>query len=247
MLRKHSLMRPNLRDRLMAGAKLRAPPAAPITIAQEVFIADVSGALWHEATRTLIVSDLHLEKGSSFARRGIFLPPYDTAMTLSRLAQVALRFQPTVIMALGDSFHDGEGAERLSQDDRTSLQALQQGRDWIWIAGNHDPDAPLNVGGQSCDEIQLGSVTLRHEPTGAAGELAGHLHPVARVTAPAGSVRRRCFVSDGQRCILPAFGALAGGLNIRDVAYDGLVHEPVLHVLGRNRVYGVPLSRCVPD
>jgi len=247
MLRKHSSMRPALRDRLVAGATLRAPPTAPITVAQESFIPDVSGTLWHEATRTLIVSDLHLEKGSSFAKRGIFLPPYDTAMTLARLAQAALRFQPACIIALGDSFHDRQGAGRLSPEDRASLHQLQQGREWIWIAGNHDPDAPQEVGGFSCDLYELGGVTLRHQPTGAPAELAGHLHPVARVTAPAGSVRRRCFISDGERCILPAFGALAGGLNILDSAYDGLLQEPVLHVLGRNRVYAVPVARCVPD
>jgi hypothetical protein len=217
----------------------------------EAALADASGALWLADHGALVVSDLHFEKGSAFAGRGVLLPPYDTAATLARLDAVVARYAPRVIVALGDSFHDGAGALRMGEADRASLRALQAGRDWIWISGNHDPQPPEGMGGFCAAEHRLGALALRHEPQvcAAPGEVAGHLHPVARVASPGGSLRRRCFASDGLRCILPAFGAFAGGLNIRDAAFAPLFsHAPlVAHVMGRSRVYAVPLARCLRD
>ena len=217
----------------------------------EAALPDVSGALWLADHGAIVVSDLHFEKGSAFARRGVMLPPYDTAATLGRLADVVARYAPKLIVALGDSFHDGGGVARMGEADRAALRALQAGRDWIWISGNHDPEPPDDLGGVCAARISLGALTLRHEPqAGAApGEVAGHLHPVARVSAPAGTLRRRCFVSDGARCVMPAFGAFAGGLNIRDAAFAPLFSGPrmVAHVMGRGRIYAVPMARCLGD
>ena len=217
----------------------------------EAAVADVSGALWLADHGALVVSDLHFEKGSAYAKRGVMLPPYDTAATLARLADVVARYAPRMIVALGDSFHDGGGAARMGEANRAALRGLQAGRDWIWISGNHDPEPPIELGGACAGEMRLGALTLRHEPqAGAApGEVAGHLHPVARVVSPAGSLRRRCFASDGARCILPAFGAFAGGLNICDAAFAPLFSRApvVAHVLGRTRIYSVPIMRCLGD
>ena len=217
----------------------------------EAALPDVSGALWLADHGALVVSDLHFEKGSAYARRGVMLPPYDTAATLARLADVVARVAPRVIVALGDSFHDGGGPARMGEADRAALRALQQGREWIWISGNHDPEAPADLGGLCAGEIRLGALTLRHEPQAGAspGEVAGHLHPVARVFSPAGSLRRRCFASDGSRCVMPAFGAFAGGLNILDAAFAPLFPGApmVAHVMGRSRIYGTPVSRCRSD
>ena len=144
-------------------------------------LADLSGALFWEEQRLLVVSDLHLEKGSSFAARGVLLPPYDTVATLSRLAAVIARHDPRMVIALGDSFHDRDAHERLSAPDRDALAALQARRDWIWISGNHDPALPSDLGGVVATEVAIGPIAFRHEPTGAVGEIAGHLHPKARV------------------------------------------------------------------
>ncbi|RYB03304.1 ligase-associated DNA damage response endonuclease PdeM [Lichenibacterium ramalinae] len=212
-------------------------------------LADVCGALFHEADGVLLVADLHLEKGSSFARRGLMLPPYDTAATLAKLGAVVARTRPRLVVALGDSFHDRAGASRMGEADRAALAALQAGRDWVWLAGNHDPAPPKGLGGTTAATWSLGPLTLRHEPLpGApAGEIAGHLHPVAIVAGAGGAVRRRAFVSDGTRCIMPAFGAYAGGLNFRHPAFAGLLKEGrrIAHALGRDRVYAIPESRCL--
>jgi DNA ligase-associated metallophosphoesterase len=209
------------------------------------FLADLSGALFWEQERLLVVSDLHLEKGSSFATRGVLLPPYDTVATLSRLAAVIAHYDPRTVIALGDSFHDRDAHERLSTPDREVLSAVQVGRDWIWIAGNHDPVLPSALGGAVASEVAIGGIVFRHEPTGTAGEIAGHLHPKARVSTRGRSMERRCFASDGARAIMPAFGAYAGGLSIRDRAFAKIfATDFIAHVLGDSRMHAIAASRC---
>jgi DNA ligase-associated metallophosphoesterase len=217
-----------------------------VTIADVTFVADVAGALFWQEQRLLIVSDLHLEKGSSYARRGVLLPPYDTLATLSRLTAVMARHDPRMVIALGDSFHDRDAHERLSTSNREMLAAMQMRRDWIWISGNHDPALPPDLGGTVANEVAIGPIVFRHEPTGAAGEIAGHLHPKARVATRGRSMERRCFASDGERAVMPAFGAYTGGLSIRDIAFSRIFGAPgfMAHVLGDNRVHAIAASRC---
>ena len=215
-------------------------------VAGVTFIADLSGALYWQEQSLLVVSDLHLEKGSSFAARGVLLPPSDTAATLGRLAMVIARHDPRMVIALGDSFHDRSAHERLSAADRDAIAALQARRDWIWISGNHDPALPTRLGGIVATEVAIGRIAFRHEPTGAAGEIAGHLHPKARVATRARSVERRCFASDGERAVMPAFGAYSGGLSIRDAAFARIFPSPdfTVHVLGDIRLHTIAASRC---
>ncbi len=212
---------------------------------------DSSGALYWPEERLLAVADLHFEKGSSYATRRVFLPPYDTAATLMRLLELVCLYQPKRIVALGDSFHDAAASARLGVQDRARIRALQSGRDWIWIAGNHDPAPPPGLDGDVMDELAIGRIRFRHAPRADAeeGEIAGHLHPMARIGGLGGTVRRRCFVSDGTRCILPAFGAFAGGLNLRDEAFGFLFREAdrFAHILGRSQVYRVAHRFCLPD
>jgi DNA ligase-associated metallophosphoesterase len=214
------------------------------------FAADCAGALYWPEESLLVVADLHLEKGSSFARRGMLLPPYDTTETLARLAQLIVRYAPRIVIALGDNFHDGGGPARLSDADRASLMALQRGREWVWIAGNHDPDPADGIGGTFAATLSLGALTFRHEPSRDApeGELAGHLHPVARIVQRGRAVSRRCFATDGKSLVMPAFGAFTGGLNIRDRAFTSVfgARQFTAHMLGDRRVYAFSSSRCLP-
>jgi DNA ligase-associated metallophosphoesterase len=217
-----------------------------VTVAGVTLVADLSGALFWEEQGLLVVSDLHLEKGSSFAARGVLLPPYDTVATLARLAAVVARHDPHMVIALGDSFHDRDAHERLSAPDRDAIAAFQEGRDWIWIAGNHDPALPSDLGGVVASEVAVGPIAFRHEPTGEVGEIAGHLHPKARVTTRGRSMERRCFACDGERAVMPAFGAYAGGLSIRDAAFGKIFQtlEFTAHVLGDSRLHSIAASRC---
>ena len=214
-----------------------------LALAGEALSLDRTGALWLPEHRTLVVSDLHLEKGSSFAARsGQFLPPYDTRETLACLHEVIQRLDPACLVALGDSFHDARGPERMEPGDRAMIAALQEGRDWIWIAGNHDAAVSEGVGGRYCETVSLGGLILRHEPLAGAGagEVAGHLHPCGKVTMRGRSVRRRCFVSDGHRLVMPAFGAYTGGLNVRDAAFEPLFPKGfTAYLLGDGRVFAI--------
>jgi DNA ligase-associated metallophosphoesterase len=224
---------------------------AAVTLAGVTLVADCAGALYWPDEDVLIVSDLHLEKGSSFAVRGVLLPPYDTAATLATLTRIIARYAPRMVIALGDSFHDGDGPVRLSDGNRASLAALQRGRDWIWLAGNHDPAPVIGVGGLSASILAIGVLTFRHEPsrTDCDGEIAGHLHPVARVRGRGRMVSRRCFVSDAKRLVMPAFGAYTGGLNLRHRAFADVFGSLAFtaHLLGDARLYAIAASRCSGD
>jgi DNA ligase-associated metallophosphoesterase len=224
----------------------RIARASAVSIADVTLTADVSGALYWDEQRLLVVSDLHLEKGSSFAARGVLLPPYDTAATLGRLASVVACYDPRMVIALGDSFHDRDAHDRLAPADRETIASLQARRDWIWISGNHDPALPRDLGGVVATEVAIGPIVFRHEPTGAAGEIAGHLHPKARVAMRGRAMERRCFASDGERAVMPAFGAYAGGLSIRDVAFARIFQSLafIAHVLGDNRLHAIAAARC---
>lgn len=233
------------------AARIDISPDKVIRLHGSAFVADPSGALYWPDEHLLVVADLHLEKGSSFAQKRVFLPPYDTAATLAKLAAVVARLDPRRIVALGDSFHDGGGSERLLPHDVRALRAIQAGRDWLWIAGNHDPAPHATLEGDHATHHAVGHICFRHHPSRSPcdGEIAGHLHPVAVVGGKAGSTRRRCFVADELRCIMPAFGAYAGGLNFLGGAVRGLFSggDHLAHVLGRSAVYTVARKQCLPD
>jgi DNA ligase-associated metallophosphoesterase len=224
---------------------------ARVTLAGTAAVLDPAGALWLAATRTLVVADLHLEKASSFAKRGMFLPPYDSRITLSLLADLILRRDPKRVIALGDSFHDCGGFARLAEPDRTRLAYLQRGREWIWVTGNHDSSLPAEVGGEIVDAVAAEGLTFRHEPTAAVtvGEVAGHLHPAGKVSGRARSLRCRAFATDGLRMVLPAFGALSGGLNLLDRAFAPLFAPGALRpfLIGDGRLFPVALAALSPD
>ena len=208
---------------------------------------DHHGAAWWPEERTLVVADMHFEKGSAYASRGQMLPPYDSAATLARLGAIVVRHRPARLIALGDSFHDIGAGARMEAGIMAGLTTLANGLEMIWITGNHDPEIPTPLPGRRCAEAVIGPLTFRHEPAPGhrPGEIAGHLHPVARVVGERGSLRRRAFISDGSRLLMPAFGAYAGGLNCLEPVISGLFQNgPITaHVCGRTRVYCVGSGR----
>jgi len=236
----------------LPGPRLpRREVTAPPPVAVEAHVAgidatlDPSGALWWPERATLVVSDLHLETGSSYAQRGQMLPPYDSAVTLGRLADVFARIGPARVIALGDSFHDPYGPERLGEAERGALRSMTDAAEFIWIAGNHDRIGAAGLGGMVCETLTMGGVTFRHvpEPGVPAGrEVAGHLHPAARIDVRGRSVKHRCFVGCARRLVMPAFGALTGGLSVTHRVLAELWPEgrgPRLHMIGRGRVYSI--------
>ena len=218
-----------------------------LRFADQVFEPLPSGALHWPAQKALLVADLHLEKLSSYAKRGSLLPPYDTGLTLKKLGDDIERTGVTEVIALGDSFHRDEGTSTLLDADRLRLVALMGKAYWTWISGNHDP-SPHALGGACVAVLERSGLTLTHHPArGTRGLVAGHLHPSARVAADGRSVRRPCFVHDGRTMILPAYGSSTGTLNILSAPFFGLLDHGALEVtmIGRGRVYPVSPRRLV--
>ncbi|MFM9844582.1 MAG: ligase-associated DNA damage response endonuclease PdeM [Dongiaceae bacterium] len=207
---------------------------------------DIAGALFVPAISLLAVADLHFEKGSRMAQqRGNLLPPYDTRATLATLAELLEAYKPRRVVCLGDSFHDGEAAERLHGEDSHKLASLTALRDWIWICGNHDPEPPARFGGRVMHELAAGPLLFRHEAKAGAtrGEISGHFHPKFGANVRGRRVGGRCFVADMRRLILPAFGAYTGGLDVGDPAIAGLFPRGARAlVLGRDRIHSVGLA-----
>ncbi|MES1972701.1 MAG: ligase-associated DNA damage response endonuclease PdeM [Pseudomonadota bacterium] len=193
----------------------------PFSFAGHDLLALPQGALFWPARRALLVADLHFEKASWFAIRGQMLPPYDSIATLTQLGTLADATDAAEIWCLGDSFHDSAGCERLSATAQDALRALTSGRRWIWITGNHDRSID-RCGGEVMDEALVDGLMLRHEadPGESRPELSGHFHPKLRVRVRGRQVSRRCFVATATKLILPAFGALTGGL---DAAHPEIV------------------------
>jgi DNA ligase-associated metallophosphoesterase len=219
--------------------------AAPIHLAGERLMLDPAGALFWPARKTLVVSDLHLEKGSAAATRGSLLPPWDTRVTLDRLAALIRHWRPERVVALGDSFHDRGGAGRLQPADQARLLAMTRAARFAWVLGNHDPLPPEGMGGESLTEWHEGKLLFRHEGMvgAAAGEVCGHHHPKAHIPAKGAVVTRPCFVFDGNRLMLPALGAYTGGLDVRDPAIRNLFPRGGrVFLLGQQRLYSFALG-----
>jgi uncharacterized protein len=236
---------------LAASGREGVQAARQIEVAGVAFVGDPAGALYWPEQGLLAVADLHLEKGSSYAARGVLLPPYDTAATLAQLAQLIARYAPRLMVALGDSFHDREGPARIADSDLATLRALQRGRDWVWIAGNHDPEPAPTIGGSFAATLACDPIVFRHQPQTREchAEIAGHLHPRARVSQRGRTTSRRCFAGDRRRLVMPAFGAYAGGLNVRDRAFADVFGTLsfTAHMLGETRLYAIAAARCLAD
>jgi uncharacterized protein len=206
-----------------------------------------SGALFWRAENALLVADLHLEKMSSFARRGSLLPPYDTSMTLKRLDEDLRATGAAKVIALGDSFHRDEGTTTLGDLDRARLDGLLDRADWLWLSGNHDPK-PHGLGGTCHAELERHGIILTHQPRRADLPLiAGHLHPAAHIAVNGSAARRPCFVHDGHVMIMPAYGSSTGSINILSAPFHGLLDPGKLDVtmLGKDRLYPVSPKRLI--
>ena len=208
----------------------------PFSFGGHALLALRQGALFWPARRALLVADLHLEKGSWFALKGQMLPPYDTLATLADLEALVAATGAEELWCLGDSFHDGAGCERLPVQARATLTAMTGAVRWTWITGNHDPVIADRCGGEVASEVVVDGLVLRHEaePAELRPELSGHFHPKLRLTVRGKQVARRCFVATERKLILPAFGALTGGLDV--------THPAIVRAVGASAEALVPVA-----
>lgn len=207
----------------------------PFSFGGHDFTALSAGALFWPARAALLVADLHLEKASWYAGGGQMLPPYDSLATLTELTALVAATGAREVWCLGDSFHDAEGCDRLLPEARAMLLALTGSTEWTWITGNHDPVLRDRCGGAVVDEALVDGLVLRHEadPAETRPELSGHFHPKLRVRVRGKLVARRCFLATRAKLVLPAFGALTGGLDVD--------HPALIQAVGRSAEALVPV------
>ncbi|BDI61819.1 metallophosphatase [Qipengyuania nanhaisediminis] len=198
------------------------PPGfgAPLGFAGEEFVLTKSHALYWPRERALLVADLHLEKGSWYARTGQMLPPYDSRETLERIADCVKATGARRVITLGDNFHDDDGTHRLDDYAKGMLESLTRALDWVWITGNHDENLPRAFGASIAEELEVNGIVLRHAARRGEtrAEMSGHFHPKMRLTVRERRIARPCAVvsrsaQGGDRMILPAFGAYTGGMD----------------------------------
>ncbi|WP_174278689.1 ligase-associated DNA damage response endonuclease PdeM [Sphingomonas bacterium] len=208
----------------------------PFSFGGHELLALPQGALFWPSRRALLVADLHLEKASSFARRGQMLPPYDSLATLADLEALVAATAASEVWCLGDSFHDVGGCDRLPQAGQDALARLTGGARWTWITGNHDPLVADRCGGAVAREALVDGLVLRHEaePAELRAELSGHFHPKLRLTVRGKPVARRCFIATPRKLVLPAFGALTGGLDVD--------HPAIVKAVGRAAEALIPVE-----
>lgn len=204
---------------------------------------DCEGGLYWPARRILAVSDLHLEKGSSFAERGYFVPPYDTHETLGRLLALVEKHAPSTLILLGDSFHDDRGYARLNPDDRLILHHILKAQKTVWVLGNHDKGF-VPEGVEGVEDIAFGGIVFRHEAGGEAGyEISGHYHPVASLTHKGMKIRGKCFLASARRMMLPSFGSYTGGLEMSDPAISRVMGGDFrVHMCAQSRIFSLDLA-----
>ncbi|MCM8558409.1 ligase-associated DNA damage response endonuclease PdeM [Sphingomicrobium sediminis] len=208
----------------------------PLSFSDRNFSVLPSGGLFWPDERALLLADLHLEKGSWFARFGQMLPPYDSEQTIDWVADDVATCGADTVYCLGDSFHDRFGCDRLPQAARDKLTSLTASLDWVWITGNHDAGMIDHCGGRVVEEIEVGGLLLRHEAEHdeTRPELSGHYHPKLRIKGRGRRVSRRCFVATSRKLILPAYGAFTGGLDAN--------HPEILKAVGAPAEAWVPIS-----
>ena len=215
-----------------------------ISLAGIALVALGSGALWWAERRLLAVSDLHFGKAGRYARRGgAMLPPYETRDTLTRLEADIRRTGAETVVCLGDSFDDPQAAEGLDEDEALWITRLQAGRQWIWVEGNHDP-GPIGLGGAHLAELPLDPLTFRHiARPGSRAEISGHYHPKATLHARGRSVTRACFLCDGDRLVMPAYGTYTGGLRSWAPELATLMRREAVAVLTGPVPQAIPMPR----
>lgn len=202
-----------------------------------------SGACYWPQKKTLIVADLHLEKGSYFALRGQPIPLTDTRNTLEKLQQELLNIQPETLICLGDNVHDAGGFLRMKQEDLILLQSLHERvTNWCWVIGNHDTTKlilPALENIQFASELLINNLCLSHEfQKNKPFQIIGHYHPKISLTRQGTKITGKCFSVTDKALILPAFGSYTGGLDIHNKVYrDILSGNKQYYLLFQNNIF----------
>lgn len=224
---------------------------ARMSLSGRSLLAHVSGALYWPDENALIVSDLSLDLGPAEGLAGSFRAPRDRHRILGQLSRVVCQFEPKTVISLGTAFRRPTERARLAQADIDLLRELQSGRHWFWVPPSPDPIEESDLGGDVVAEVQLGGLRFQGVPFAgpAIHEIAGGLHPAARINVRGHDLKRPCFVSNGRRMVLPAFASFGGGNNVLEHAFRPVFGNDGLFVwmLGQEGIWPVAARQLEPD
>jgi DNA ligase-associated metallophosphoesterase len=188
------------------------------------FVLDAGLSLYWPDKATLIVSDLHLEKASFLAQFGSAVAPYDTLDTLMRLEALIVKYQPTTLILLGDSFHDRGAWERLEETSRQRFLSICHSVETCHLVeGNHDLGLLKDARFKFTTEVEVDNIVFRHEPqTGPLPQIIGHFHPKLRTILYGQRLTGKVFAVNSSLMIMPAFGSFTGGLDLTNDVFSSL-------------------------
>ncbi|RYE89689.1 MAG: ligase-associated DNA damage response endonuclease PdeM [Myxococcales bacterium] len=170
---------------------------------------------WPER-RQLLVADLHWGKEATLQAHGMPVPAGSLDDDLARLLAAIEATGATGVTVLGDLIHHGRGVTGAVIAQLERFRAATSA-DLRLVVGNHDrsvsllpPSLRLEIVREQLDE---GPFRLAHHPEPAAGRyvLAGHQHPVVRLSGGGDTLRLPCFHLTRAVGVLPAFGSFTGG------------------------------------
>ena len=180
--------------------------------------------LWREEN-ILVVSDLHLEKGSSYKLSGQFIPPYDTKDTLERLKKIIDKVKPNLLILLGDIFHDKYSLKRMNDTDKKLFNDIISKIKTIFVEGNHDANT-LDLNRSTHKFYEKNNLFFKHIFSNEKKlEISGHYHPSVSIKHKGIKLRCPCFIVSKNKIILPSFGKYTGGLDLKEEAFSNFKYE----------------------
>lgn len=189
-----------------------------IDIAGETIVLHPLKALYHEASATLVCSDIHVGKAGHFRTQGIAISRLVNSNNAWNLAELFQTYPVKRFVVVGDLVHSRYNEEWADFIDfMASFGHLEK----ILVAGNHDVHAHEYLsqsGFQVVLEWELGKLLFTHEPTLRDGyyNVSGHLHPAVMLSGKARQhLRLPCFYFGKNGGILPAFGSFTGTKTIK--------------------------------
>lgn len=170
-------------------------------------------ALFWDAEKILILSDLHVGKSAHFRKSGIAIPTEVLTADLKRLEEMIDHFQPEKIVIVGDLFHAGYNSDLdLFKEWRQKFK-----RQFILIKGNHDRlkcEIYDDLGIECEDEfLFIEPFTFIHHPEKIEEDrfyISGHIHPGFVLKTKNERLRLPCFAVSDQQIVLPAFSEFTG-------------------------------------
>ena len=196
------------------------------------------GILFWFDKQIAIIADLHLEKGSSFGPSGQFLPPYDSEETLKKIFKTIKNHKIKTIILLGDTFHDKNAFDRMSEKVFILFKSLIEKYKVIFILGNHE--SKFEIGRINfLNEYVIDDIHFIHQalPT-SIFQISGHFHPVASVKSSIKKITAKCLLHTNNHIILPSFGQYTGGLNINSPVFKPFVNnDSKIYMLTKKSIY----------